>query len=779
MSERDEASGSAGEPGVNPGYAAFQLARALTTAEEHDDPEIRERAIRRVAKWQTVLANVLDGSVNYGSRTPVSETPAWATLEVVTGGFATGHLLAGGPIQDHERRMLEALPGVTSEGDERRALNAHFLSDAGLGQLSEWLHSGCYDVVVPEEGALLAVAALIEHGDTERARALLEELSPFFSKLRFYPIPLERPRRFGSRVYVQDVESTVDSLNKIEPKKRIEAQKNAVSIWLPLYDRMVALFLETVEEAWPCQIYPEGWSERALALLDEYAELKKKHRAPGKMERAKGHAAQLRVLLGRCAKKPKSLTGKEVGRIRRILETYVAKRGEPGSASCLEARQRQADHVSAPGFHEIARVVAPRLEGYPKNEGLDEVGHLLEPVSKEEALRSGVPEGTSVPPSITRKLERCLCETVDVLVERGLITSGETVARVLPQVTSGLRAVGITEPTLRQLYAAIYRAFRSRRSLLLLNLEKQVQIEELPWVAAIEQFRDESLSSRELAKQTLEEITAVVLTSFPHVILPNKLLQELRALVKGAGLDVPLVDELAADIFMGEFSPKFVASAHGAADLLEDSLYARYYGIDYRAVRELPLQKERPQRRWFMQARGTQLDELACMCAARAGVSLGTWDPATNGMILEQQQILTTQNLAATFVGFDLLDRLSGELRQMAERCFEWVCRRQQMKMVTRHAHLIAIKNTAYAWRQMVFYLALLPGREVAAFLQWAQSHLEGQPADFQERFGPAWRGLVRAGEGELLEQEPDPVAEARCFLGWSKERHWLLRSTR
>ncbi|HUE84108.1 MAG TPA: hypothetical protein VMM84_18540 [Pyrinomonadaceae bacterium] len=68
----------------------------------------------------------------------------------------------------------------------------------------------------------------------------------------------------------------------------------------------------------------------------------------------------------------------------------------------------------------------------------------------------------------------------------------------------------------------------------------------------IDRFRTESLSSRDLSRQALEEVTLLTGTSFPHAIIPNKLLQELRALVKGAGLDIPLVDEVAADIFMGE-----------------------------------------------------------------------------------------------------------------------------------------------------------------------------------------------------------------------------------
>ena len=155
-----------------------------------------------------------------------------------------------------------------------------------------------------------------------------------------------------------------------------------------------------------------------------------------------------------------------------------------------------------------------RLEKRPANEGLDDLSQVRSPVDAEESRIFRIPVDTSVPQSIQHKVERCLNETVAVSSrDRGLITSGETLARVLPQMTSGLRAAGISDPSLRRLYAAIYRSFRQRRSLLLLNLEKQVQIEELPWVAAIDGFRNETLSSRQLASQTLEEITLLTITS--------------------------------------------------------------------------------------------------------------------------------------------------------------------------------------------------------------------------------------------------------------------------
>src|SRR5262245_6086299 len=190
--ERDP-DGNVTRTGVNPGYAAFQIAKALTTSRHHDDPAARERAQQKISKWATVLENILSGAASYGSRTPIEGIPGWVTLEVVTGGFATGGLLAGGPLQEHEKRLLKDVPEVR-ESDERRRLNAHFLTDAGFAQLQERLQTGCYDVEVPEEAALMVIAWLVGNGYADEARELIDTLSPYLARLRFYPVPLDQPR---------------------------------------------------------------------------------------------------------------------------------------------------------------------------------------------------------------------------------------------------------------------------------------------------------------------------------------------------------------------------------------------------------------------------------------------------------------------------------------------------------------------------------------------------------------------------------------------------------
>ncbi|HME71014.1 MAG TPA: hypothetical protein VKM54_14255, partial [Myxococcota bacterium] len=133
---------------------------------------------------------------------------------------------------------------------------------------------------------------------------LLDEICPWLAKLRFYPVPLQCPRSYSAQVHLQDVRQTIADIDRIKPNQRILAQKEAVEIWAPFYDRVAALFLETIVDDWPCHTYPNGWSQRAMALLGEYAELRRAHGLCGKPERAKGQFAQLRQYLASAAVQP-------------------------------------------------------------------------------------------------------------------------------------------------------------------------------------------------------------------------------------------------------------------------------------------------------------------------------------------------------------------------------------------------------------------------------------------------------------------------------------------
>jgi hypothetical protein len=788
-----------GEPVIGGGYPLFQLSKALTTAAQHPDPETRQRAQRRAESWAQVFEQIVNGSLKVGSRTPLDGIPDWVTLKVLTGGFASGELLADGPLEPHEQALLEKLALVSDE-NARLALNSHYLTDAGLAELQEMLQSGLYEINLPEEGALLVVAWLAGKGQIETAQQLLETLGPWFARLRFYPLPSPAVRLSGSRVCVQNVGETIVKLESIEPNRNILVQKETVCVWTPLYDQMIQLFLETVsgelpslqceadgywtrsdsgkfpvQGGWPCQHYPAGWTERAARLLKACETARATHRLSQRPAREERQFALLLGFLQRCVQDPASLQGREVGRIRQILACYVTKRGTPDSTHCQALRAQQVRHASAPTYKQIAGILVPRLQAFPREAGLENPALIVQPVSDVESADYQLPAGTPIPETLQRRVERCLYDAVEVLVEHGLITSTDTLAVLLPQMTADIRAVGFSDPVLRRLYAGVYAAFRRRRSLLLLNLEHQVQLEELPWVAVLEQFRQADLSGKDAARQALQEVSLLALTAFPHAILPNKLLQELGALAKTAELDLPLVEEVAADIFMGQFSGKFLQAAHRAAGLLEQSLYAAYYDIDYRQLPELQ-PKPRPRLMFFKPA--VSDNAFAELCAHRAGVSLGGWGASKNGMIIEQQQILTTQNLAVLFIEFQLAALLGDQLETMAQHCFEWICRRLQIKTDGWHARLIHVKNSAYAWRQMLFFLSLLSATRQINFLFWAENHLQSQTRDFQNRFRPALAGLAFAMKGYSLNSPDAYKAGVKRFLGWSKNKHWLMGGT-
>jgi hypothetical protein len=145
-------------------------------------------------------------------------------------------------------------------------------------------------------------------------------------------------------------------------------------------------------------------------------------------------------------------------------------------------------------------------------------------------------------------------------------------------------------------------------------------------------------------------------------------------------------------------------------------------------------------------------------------------------MVIEQQQIITSQNLATLFGGLNLTNSFQDRLPELARACFTWIVRRLQVKTADYHARLIAVKNCAYGWRQMVLYLSLVAKPKVESFLAWSEERLGEQPPGFRVRFQPALIGLKLATNEVALDDTSAKRFGACRFLGWSKDRHWLLK---
>lgn len=735
-------------------YPLGQLARALLTSEEHPDADVRARARDKVRAWTEVFSGMLQGTLTVGSRVPVAEVPAWATLEVTKGGFATGRLLAEGELQPHEHALLSRLHRDGAD-NARAVLNAWYLGEEGLAELRQMLQTGCYRIQVPEEGALLVVAWLLDHDQAERARALLDQLAPFFPRLRFYPVPATTPQPDTAFVHVRDVEETRAALSQVRPRPVSQRQRESARVWTPLYDRLVALWAGALRDAPPGFHFDTDFEPRARTLLSDIESALAKHTHCAWPRKPQLNFGRLHTVLQEVVHARMALLPGQARRVRGILEAISQARGLPGSERFEALRTRQREQRERPGVVDFAQEALRRMEGVPGDAGLDSLEPLTAPMG-----------GFAFPASIERKLRLSLNAPVETLVEQRLIRSSETLARVVPQLSSQVRALGISQPSLRALYAALYAAFRRRRSLLLLNLESQVKLEELPWVRAIDAYRKRGLAEETASRQTLEQLVRLTLGSFPEVILPNKLLQEVRALLKSADLQVPVVDELAADIFMGTFTEKFLEAARQAQEQLAGTLYARYYDLPS-ALQEMNASEHA--------RHGARTSEaFAALCTARAkdGGDSAKWSVAANGRIIEQAQILTTHNLATLVEALDLRPALEPQLEALALRCFTRVCELLEERPPDYHSRLRNIKNAAYAWRHMLFFLSLRPEATHPAFLQEVETRLWQRKGDLAQRLAPAMLGLRHVVSGGQMKDAPPA---ARCFLGWTLKRHWVL----
>ena len=772
-----------------PGYALGRLARALETAATHEDPAVRERARDKVDQWRAVLDGMRRGVLTVGSRTPVDGTPAWVTLEVVHGGFATGRYIAEGALQTHEEELLPLLPDTVPGETPRERLNLYFASDEGQRQLVEAIESGTYRIAVPEEGALPVIAWLVHRGRTSEAFELIEVLRPLMHRLRFYPRLEAQPRPADTMVRVATVGEVSDKLASVRPQAQVVAMNETYTVWNPLYDRLVALWLDTVqgepptlarddggalrrsvdgqpivEGGWPCKRWPSDWTERRELWLAEYTAARREHRLGRKHSNPKSNFAVLAGALEKCPTDSARLLGREVGAIRHSLAGTVARHGAPGSSRRDTLRAEQARVAGLPLHADIAAIVVERLKAYPEDGGLASVEPLGEPVRGGEG--DSVAVGTTIPAQLIAKAERALEAPVAELVERGIIGSAEVLAIVLPQITAQVAAGGIDDAPLRDLYAQIYAAFRRRRSLLLLDLEHQVRIEELPWIAALEPLRRPTVGAQDSARLTLEEVTRLTIAAFPHTIIPNPLVREMAALAQRAGAKLPLVEEVAADIFMGTFTAKWSKAAAVARDMLAGSLYARYYDLP-----ELPPPREH-KTRW-----GKTTDEAFAVACKRRAAEAGTGGSfvAANGAILEQSQILTTQNLAVLVVRLHLEPDVRRLAPALARQVLDWVVTRQVQVAPDFRARLRMLKNTAYAWRQAIFLLSLCEEHVQLQAVRDLKAAVAEQSPAYQARFDPVVRGLELVVRGGRFDTNGHGEGGARRFLGWSCGHHWLM----
>lgn len=508
---------------------------------------------------------------------------------------------------------------------------------------------------------------------------------------------------------------------------------------------------------WPCRTWPADWAASRARWLTDYADACRAHAPSRRQTDPKHNFARLRCALESCRDGSAALTARDVGRIRRAIANTVSRRGAPGSPRRAAWHAAGVSAVAGPTSAALAGVPADRLDRYPADGGLPALDAATAAVSPAETTAE-VPAGTAMPHHLVRKAARSLEAPPDELVRLGVITSGEVLALVLPQLTSRLLGAAFDDPAVAGLHEQTYTAFRRRRGLLLLNLEHQVRFDELPWVRALAPCRSAGPGGAVAARRALRQTAAPALDAFPHALLPNRLITELRAPAEQAGLALPLVEEVAADIFTGAFTAKWREAAAVASRLLAGTLYAAYY--------DLPADWSAPQRAVLRWGRRTAADFTA-LCRERAGVTGGV---AANGMVLEQSQVLTTHNLAVLVDALDLTDRLREGAPDAAWRALTWVVRRLAQRVDHRHAALIQVKDAACAWRQALFLLSFCEPAVQRSHARRLHEQACGT------RLEPAVEGLLHVlGGGRFTPTGAVAGGAGRRFLGRTDGRSPFL----
>lgn len=747
---------------VGEGYPLGQMAKALATALEHDDPETRARAATRAGKWADVLKGMASGLLSVGSRDPVMGLPVWVTPEVIRGGFVTGNVEAGGPVEISERLVARRADVAPT----REAIFAWYLTEAGLTELVSKLEQGSYAVPIPESAALLTVAWLAASGHTEEAVGLVAELRPFADQLSFAPAEDDPDPLPPSIVFRQSAGQTGQALAQRKPNARVEAMREALTVWNPLSDEALSLWLETIEDGKVASVFGRDWDQRGADLLSRYRSFAVAHTRATKHRRPKENLA---IMLAALSERVEggSLSARRRGLLQHAIDSMVRRRGRPGSSDHAELRGAQQSNARQPAHHAIARVVASRIGALPASRGVRDIEPLLAPVGPGE--HAEVPPGTPIPRSIQRVVARSLADTPETLIERRVVPSAEVLAELVPRIAAATVATSYPDRALRDLMAANYEAFRRRRSLLLLDLERQVGVEELPWVRAVKRFRRGDDAATADAGATAARLAELSLEAFPATILPNPLVTELQALIKEAGLELPLVEEVAADIFMGSFSAKFLGAAQLAGELLRGSLYERYYGIDYEAI----LRIDDLSRGRFGARTSPAFDKLCETRSDDGSEDHGGFSVAANGKVIEQAQILTTHNLAALTGPFGLGQIMSFDWGALAGRCVQRVVA-LNARLEKNPRPLSTVKDIAYAWRQMLFFLSRAPERAADESVEAIVARIDSMGDAESARLRPAVEGLVTVYRGGTLD---DPASSGRRLLGWTTGNHWMLRA--
>ena len=607
------------------------------------------------------LVGALEGKFKHGSRNPDIRYPEWFTKRVAHGGFYAG--------PKYELKKGENNVMILNNPEE-------------MLKYANMIEYISHNLDGPEPLMIPTIAYLENNGKIKEANELKELIRPYVDNIRFYPIAEEimktkkKPNVFASlETIYQFTKWCTDYINK-NNKKLKELER--ISRKKTLEMELIKLFNETKPEGeykeWPMQKISQIWLDEAQKLY------KNNGWYGGNFKRKRGILYNLWIILEKVIKQKiiqehsrriNSITGLDISRIKYYL--YCAK--------CKK-------------YIDMNSYLINNREKIENIEKLEKCLRESKETRLELIMYENIKEQYNVEEVVLNKLNKCVLYPIEELRDFGYIPSSEVFVELAQPMEAFLQTIDFDfkeDITVEEhLKFLLYKSFKNMRSLLLLNLESQLKINEIPQYNVLCKVykRDKSSNSLILSKLLLSYYTEW----FPGDIMPNRVVKMFYNLLKSEDKNLGLCEEIACDIFQRRFGEKYDTSLNIAKKNMINTLYSEYF--------ELDTMYKNPQ----------NLTNLSLTLKEKYyGNGDFRWTNS-NGQQIHASMVLTTHNLTQLDRFIDNLDVLK-VLRNITYKLLSL--------LGNNTIQSLECSQIGHCWRNFMYYASKCSMCDISKYLNW------------------------------------------------------------
>lgn len=650
------------------------------------------------------LIGVLTGKFEVGSRKPDMDYPEWTSKKVAPGGFYAGIKYE-----------------LKSDENNVRILN----DPKEMLRYSDLIEYIDHNLEGPEPTMIPTIGFLRKNGKIEEANKLEEIIRPYVNNIRFYPIEEElmkekkKPNVFASLETISDFKEWCRNSYIY----KLEAEERLINIYKKnneFKNKLIKLFRETTiivnDEEWPMQRVSEEWLEKGRKLYNS-----NKWYLYDLTKRKRGSLYNLWLILGNIILQPKIMKKEDCNvdmYNNRSVNEFAITRISGKEVRWIKVYLKANKSLKS---YNITELIRKQDEARGLLKYLDNINEERLEKNFYEELKERFKDVEEV---VFKKLNKCVLYPLEELKSLGYIPSGETFVELSGGMEAFLNTVDIDfkediaiEEHLKYI---IYKGFKNMRSLLLLNLESQLKLCEIPQYKVLcDVYKCNKRSSNKLILSKL--LVSYYINWFPEIIMPNRVVKMLYNLLKCEEKDLGLCEEIACDIFMGRFGEKYDTSLNIAQRNMCYTLYSKYYNIDKYYV-----------------CGNSNLTKLSLELKEQYyGVSTYKYrNTNENGQQLQAALILTTHNNIQ-------LDRFVDELDVL--KILKTITFKLLNTLEGGWMPSLSCSEIGHCWRNFMYYVSKCSMCEISKYLYWVSCKV-------------IWNNICNNNKGYLNIEEEQPL---------------------